>query len=81
VSGVNAALAAIDESLTARFATFDTVVSDSVRQESIPAMLTGSVATLALLLAGLGLYGSTAYSVARRPTEMGIRMALGAVQT
>jgi ABC-type antimicrobial peptide transport system permease subunit len=75
---VSAALTAADHDLVFTFRPMTGQVSASLTQERVIAMLAGFFGALALLLAGLGLYGVTSCAVNRQRTEIGIRMALGA---
>jgi predicted permease len=72
------ALARVDRDVTFAFRPLSDQVRASLTQERLVASLAGFFGALALLLAGLGLYGLTAYSANRRRTEIGIRLALGA---
>jgi predicted permease len=87
VDGPLAPLAGAARSITARLAptipapvmtTLDEVLDNSMGAERMMAVLTLFFAGCALLVTAIGLYGTLAYSTARRTSEIGIRMAMGA---
>jgi predicted permease len=78
IPAVRAAIGEVNRGISLEFRNLDTQVNESLLQPRMVALLSAFFGGLALLLAMIGLYGVTAYGVARRQAEIGIRVALGA---
>jgi putative ABC transport system permease protein len=75
---VAAALTRTEPAIAFVFRTFDQFIDARITEERLIAMLSSFFGGLALLLAGIGLYGIVAQGVRARQAEIGLRLALGA---
>jgi hypothetical protein len=79
-AGVAAAIAAVNPDLKVSFRSLSVYLHAYYIRERLLALMCGFFGALALLLAAVGVFGVTAYSVNERRSEPALRLALGATR-
>jgi predicted permease len=80
-TGIAHAIRGVDPRLAIEFRTMRNEADATVNRERLMAWMAGIFAALGLIMAVVGLYGTFTYVVARRRSEIGVRMAVGATRS